>query len=125
MKEFDTLAVAGAGMNAQSARLRLVSENIANADTPGYRRKIAPFEVGGADGMVELGRVRLDQSPLRDLFDPSHPMAGDNGHVAMSNVTLVSEIADAREAQRGFEANMAIFEQARRMYSDALELLKR
>lgn len=125
MNLLETLSLATSGMDAQGQRLRLVSENVANADTPGYRRKIASFEtvLGGSD--VTIGRVSLDQSPLRDRFDPAHPMADDNGVVAMSNVDLMTEIADAREAQRGYEANMSIFDQARRMYTDALDLLKR
>ena len=123
------LSTASSGMSAQSERLRLVSENIANADTPGYRRKLASFkenydaEIGV--NRVEIDRVTLDQSPLRSVYDPSHPLADENGKVEFSNVNLMIEIGDAREAQRSFEANMRIFDQARRMYGGVLDLLRR
>ena len=122
------LTTSSSGMAAQSERLRLVSENIANADTPGYRRKLATFkesydaELGGR--RVEVDRVTLDQSPFRSVYDPTHPLADDNGKVEFSNVNLMVEIADAREAQRSFEANMRIFDQARRMYGGVLDLLR-
>lgn len=123
------LSTASSGMAAQSERLRLVSENIANADTPGYRRKLASFkenydaELGV--NRVDVDRVTLDQSPLRSVYDPSHPLADENGKVEFSNVNLMIEIGDAREAQRSFEANMRIFDQARRMYGGVLDLLRR
>lgn len=125
MAFLETLSLAASGMDAHGSRMRLVSENIANADTPGYRRKITTFETVMGDGGVALGDVSLDRSALAEIYDPSHPMADRNGTVAMSNVDLITEIADARQAQRGYEANMSIFDQARRMYSDALDLLKR
>ena len=124
-----TLAASASGMKAQSARLRHVSENIANADTPGYRRKTVAFQemldAGQRTGTVHTGNVQLDQRDLPKLFDPSHPMADENGHFFGSNVDLVVEIADAREAQRSYEANLKMFEQARQMSSRLLELLRR
>ena len=124
-----TLAASASGMKAQSARLRHVSENIANADTPGYRRKTVAFQemldAGQRTGTVQTGNVQLDQSDLPKLFDPSHPLADENGHFFGSNVDLVVEIADAREAQRSYEANLKMFEQARQMSSRLLELLRR
>lgn len=124
-----TLAASASGMKAQSARLRHVSENIANTDTPGYRRKTIAFheihEAGKAKGTVETGRVQLDQRDLPKVFDPSHPMADESGHYFGSNVDLVVEIADAREAQRSYEANLKMFEQAKQMSSRLLELLRR
>jgi len=124
-----TLAASASGMRAQATRLRHVSENIANADTPGYRRKGTPFqamvEAGRTTGMVEVGRVQLDQRELPKIFDPSHPMADQNGQYDGSNVDLVVEIADAREAQRSYEANLRMFDQARQMSTRLLELLRR
>ncbi len=124
-----TLASAASGMEAQARRLRHVSENIANADTPGYRRKSMTFnevlESGQATGMVEPGRVRLDQRDLPKIYDPSHPLADGTGHYDGSNVDLVVEIADAREAQRSYEANLKMFDQARQMTTRLLELLRR
>ncbi|WP_284165738.1 flagellar basal body rod protein FlgC [Frigidibacter sp. SD6-1] len=124
-----SLAVSASGMEAQAMRLRYVSENLANADTPGYRRKMAPFEAeldgGRATGRVELGQVELDQSDLTRVFDPGSPLADQNGYHDGSNVDMVIEIADAREAQRSYEANLKLFDQARQMSQSLLELLRR
>lgn len=124
-----SLSISASGMTAQSARLRHVSENIANADTPGYRRKLAGFEPvadhGRPTGEVAMGRVTLDRSTLPRVFDPSHPMADEAGYYDGSNVDLVVEIADAREAQRSYEANLKMFDQTRQMASSLLDLLRR
>lgn len=124
-----TMASSVSGMAAQSARLRLATENIANADTPGYRRKIVPFEqvAGGGDGQgsVRTGRVQLDQSELNRVYEPGHPLSGKDGYFDGSNVDLMIEIADSREAQRSYEANLRMFDQARQMTSSLLELLRR
>lgn len=125
----DGLSIATSGMAAQSARMRLVAENIANADTPGYRRKLASFEAvmerGEATGLVEPGRVTLDGRALSRVRDPGHPLAGPDGFYDGSNVDLVTEIADAREAQRSFEANLKMFDQARQMTRALMDLLRR
>ncbi|MBV2359332.1 flagellar basal body rod protein FlgC [Thalassococcus sp. CAU 1522] len=124
----DALAVTSSGLKAQATRLRLVSENIANVDTPGYRRKLAAFELtGDADTVrhVETGRIRLDQSERQVIHDPAHPLAGDDGTYVGSNVDLILEIADAREAQRSYEANLKMFEQTRQMSGALLDLLRR
>ncbi|MEL7343517.1 MAG: flagellar basal body rod protein FlgC [Pseudomonadota bacterium] len=125
----ETMGISASGMTSQSERLRHVSENVANADTPGYRRKIISFETavkdGASTGMVQTGPVKLDQSVLEQVFDPSHPLADDTGHYDGSNVDLVLELADAREAQRSYEANLKLFDQARQMSSRLLELLRR
>jgi flagellar basal-body rod protein FlgC len=124
-----SLAAAAAGMRSQAIRLRHVSENIANADTPGYRRKLVPFqemvEGGLRTGMVETGAVTLDRGELARIFDPAHPLADENGYFDGSNVDLVIEIADAREAQRSYEANLKMFEQARSMTASLIDLLRR
>ena len=119
-----TMGVASSGMQAQAMRLRHASENIANADTPGYQRKTIPFREL-ADGGVEAGRVKLDRRELPQVYDPGHPMADASGFYAGSNVDLVVELADAREAQRSYEANLKIFDQSRQMALGLLELLKR
>lgn len=125
----NSTAISASGMRAQSDRLRFVSENIANADTPGYRRKLTAFEevvgAGRETGQVRTGPVELDQTALDRIHDPSHPMAGADGYYDGSNVNLVIEIADAREAQRSYEANLRMFDQARKMRSNLLELLRR
>ena len=124
-----TLEIASSGMKAQAARMRQVSENLANTDTPGYRRKISSFEqtmqAGTATGAVEMGRTRLDATQLPQVYDPAHPLADDAGYYQGSNVDLMIEIADAREAQRSYEANLKMFEQARKMSGSLLDLLRR
>ena len=130
MSDFlNSLSVSASGLKAQAQRLRHVSENIANADTPGYHRKSVPFEAAfGArsdTGIVQTGRVTLDRSELARIFDPGHPMADESGHYRGSNVNLVIELADAREAQRSYEANLKMFDQARQMSSSLLDLLRR
>lgn len=124
-----TMALSASGMRVQSARLRLLSENIANADTPGYRRKLTEFRTRPASdrehaGEVTTGPVRLDRRDLPKIYDPAHPMADESGHYDGSNVRLLVEIADAREAQRSYEANLKLFDQARKMTTDLLELLR-
>jgi flagellar basal-body rod protein FlgC len=130
MSELETtLAASAAGLATQAARLRLTAENIANVDTPGYRRKVMSFEQSfaspGAGGVVTAGRVRLDQTPPERVLDPGHPLADAEGYYEGSNVNLMIEIADAREAQRSYEANLRMFDQARQMASSVLELLRR
>lgn len=130
MSDFaNALSVSSSGLRAQAARLRHLSENISNADTPGYRRKTISFEAemqpGNGVTKVATGRVRLDKSELERVHDPSHPLADDSGHFDGSNVDLLIELADAREAQRSYEANLKIFEQTRKMSSGLMELLRR
>lgn len=129
MEFFEGAAASASGLKAQAQRLRLVSENIANADTPGYRRKVASFEAamqdGRASGEVTSGKVRLDPREGEVIHDPSHPMADAAGNYVGSNVDLVVEIADAREAQRSYEANLKLFDQARQMAKGLLDLLRR
>ena len=130
MTDFSSgLGVAASGMRAQADRIRHVSENIANADTPGYRRKVVNFEPmrshDAPEGAIQTGRVNLDRRDLPQIFDPGHPMADETGHYQGSNVDLVVEIADAREAQRSYEANLRIFDHIRQMSSSLNDLLRR
>ena len=130
MSEFaKSLSISASGLKAQAARLRHLSENISNADTPGYRRKTVPFraEFDGGQGvsLVEVGRMSLDDRPPARIYDPSHPMADGTGHYEGSNVDLLIELADAREAQRSYEANLKMFEQTRQMSSSLMQLLRR
>ncbi|WP_171233662.1 flagellar basal body rod protein FlgC [Ruegeria sp. HKCCA4812] len=128
MSDFShSLAASASALRAQAARLRHLSENISNADTPGYRRKTVPFETIEKDGqnVVQAGRVKLDRRDLTRIFDPGHPMADASGHYLGSNVDLMIEIADAREAQRSYEANLKMFDQTRQMSSSLMELLRK
>ena len=123
-----TMAASASGMAAQATRVRLTSENIANADTPGFRRKTVSFEETFASGdvrAVRTGPVRLDQAELAEIYEPTNPLAGPDGTYQGSNVNLVLEIADAREANRSYEANLRMFDQARQMASALLDLLRR
>lgn len=125
----DSLAISSSGLRAQATRLRHVSENIANTDTPGYHRKLTHFEaegrIGGTSGAVRTGPVTLDPAVPEQIYDPSHPLADASGHYEGSNVNLMIEIADAREAQRSYEANLKLFDQARQMSRGLMDLLRR
>ena len=127
--QISPLRMAASGMRAQTERLRHTSENIANADTPGYRRKLVAFEeavrFGRTTGEVQAGRMQLDQSALPRIHDPAHPMADQDCYYDGSNVDLVIELADAREAGRSYEANLRMFEQTRQMNGSLLDLLRR
>lgn len=130
MSEFSkTLAVSASAMAAQATRLWHVSENISNADTPGYRRKTVPFQTrmqpGSDVSEVTVGKVQMDRSDLTTVFDPAHPLADEDGRYQGSNVNLLVEIADAREARRSYEANLKMFDQARQMSSSLMELLRK
>ncbi len=129
------MQTAASGMRAESIRLRIVSENLANANstakTPGgtpYQRKTVTFseEIDKATGasMVEPSKFDVDRSPFRTEYDPSHPAADANGFVALPNVTELVEVADMREAERSYEANLAVLGQARAMISKTLDILK-
>ncbi len=124
-----SMTAASSGMDAQATRLRIVSENIANVDTPGFRRKSLSFNNlvsnPGDARAVEAGRVSLDKAELDEVFDPSHPLADAQGYYDGSNVEMVIEIADAREAQRSYEANLRMFDQSRKMLNSLFELLQR
>ena len=120
-----SLSYSASGMEAQAARLRHISENISNADTPGYRRKLVSFQDDLANGEVKTGPVQLDRSQLEQVYDPGNPLSDATGHYDGSNVDLVVEITDAREAQRSYEANLKIFDQARQMTEGLFELLRR
>lgn len=123
------MASASSGMNAQSFRLRVVSENLSNADTHGYQRKLVTFDnamdavTGQAN--VKVDDVTLDRSVGDVLFDPAHPLADGQGYVTLSNVDMMIELADAREAGRSYEANLTTFKQAAEMYSGLINLLRR
>ena len=120
-----SLSYSASGMEAQAARLRHIAENISNADTPGYRRKLVSFHEDFASGEVRTGPVTLDRSQLKQVYDPGNPLADTTGHYDGSNVDLVVEIADAREAQRSYEANLKIFDQARQMTQGLFDLLRK
>lgn len=129
------LAISAAGMDAQTVRLRVIAENLANQDTTGstpgadaYRRKLVTFEnrVDRALGtdIVRAKRIAPDQSPLPQRYDPSHPAADAQGYVRTSNVNSFIEVMDMREAQRSYSANLNVLEATRSMLTRTIGLLK-
>jgi flagellar basal-body rod protein FlgC len=125
----NAMKTAASGMRSQGFRLRVVGENLANVDTPGFQRKTVSFEsefnraTGATD--VRPGPIRLDETEARQNYEPGHPLADARGLVTYSNVNPLIEIADAREAQRSYQTNVSIFDQARRMNGATLDLLRR
>ena len=128
------MAVAASALKAQQSRMRVIAENIANAEstarTPGgtpYRRQIPVFEARNVDGAtgVVLAEVRPDQGEFRMGYDPSHPAANADGYVMRPNVDSLIEAMDMREAQRAYEANLNVIETARSMESRTLDIIKR
>ncbi len=129
------LKVAASGIEAQSRRMLVVSENLANqnstGNTPGadpYTRKTVSFASELDDSLgasiVKIDRVDLDQTPFRLEHDPGHPAADENGYVKMPNVDLMVELADMREANRSYEANLQVVKQARSLINMTLDLLR-
>lgn len=127
----NTFSLAASGMQAQTNRLQMVGENMANADTPGYQRKLVTFQAAynpmsaDAPTRVETGDTILSSAPFDEVYSPYHPLADDRGIVQGSNVNIMTELSDASEAGRTYEANVSMFQQARRMYSAVLDLIKR
>ena len=129
-----TIAIAASGLRAQAGRMRILSENIANADStaqqPGtdpYRRKIPTFR-SEMDRVLEarvvaLGRVRTDPSDFRLKYEPGHPSADASGNVKYPNVNSLIEMTDMREAQRSYEANLNVIGATRRMIQRTLSIL--
>jgi flagellar basal-body rod protein FlgC len=129
------MRVAGSGMDAQSVRLRVISENIANAQSVGgfmgadpYARKTVSFEseVDRASGapLVHVRTIGTDDSPFRTVRDPSSPAADLNGIVKMPNVDVLVELADMREANRSYEANLQVAKQSASLMGMTVALLK-
>lgn len=130
-----SLKIAGSGLEAQSTRLRVVSENIANArttgDTPGadaYRRKTVTFgaELDRASGTTLVGVTKfgVDRAKFVEEYDPGHPAADERGIVKTPNVNLLIEMADMREANRSYDANLQTIRQTRDLITATLDLLK-
>lgn len=132
----NALKISAMGMKAQGTRLRVLSENIANTDTTGqtpgadpYIRQTISFknEMDRAQGvdLVEVDKIGLDRkTPFPVEFMPDHPAADENGYVKKSNVNALVEIMDVREAQRSYEANLGMIEQARGMMMRTIDLLR-
>lgn len=127
--------IAASGLEAQSNRMRVVSENLANFEstgkTPGakpYTRKTVSFdtrldEMLGVN-LVKVDRIGVDKTPYRLEFSPGHPAADANGYVKHPNVNMLVELADMREANRSYEANLQVVKQARELISMTIDMLR-
>jgi flagellar basal-body rod protein FlgC len=129
------IAIASSGMRAESGRMRVISENLANADstatTPGgdpYRRRIVTFRTVFDQELdahvVELGRIAGDQSDFRVKHEPDNPIADAKGDVKYPNVNSLIEMTDLRDAQRSYESNINVISSTRRMLQRTLDILK-
>jgi len=128
------LGISASGMTVQSARLRVVAENIANAgslaETSGgdpYRRKLITFktvfdEMVGAN-VVQVANISYDRSNFGRKHDPNHPAADKDGFVKVPNVKPLIELTDLREAQRSYEANLSVIDVAKRMLQRTIGIL--
>ena len=136
MNDFiSSLRIAASGMHAQNSRMRIIAENIANADSAGktptedpYRRRVPTFEQvldpdSGAQ-LVEMGKVGVDMSDFQSRFEPGHPAADAQGYVQYPNVDTLMESMDMREAQRTYEANLNVITVTRQMLGRTLDILK-
>lgn len=130
-----TMAIAASGLRAQAGRMRIISENIANADStpsqPGadpYRRKIPVFKAeldrNVEARLVELDKTQPDRSDFRLKYEPGHPAADQNGNVKYPNINTLVEMTDMREAQRSYEANINVISATRRMLQRTIDILK-
>ena len=130
-----SIAIAASGLKAQSGRMRVIAENLANADstapTPGgdpYRRKIptfeSPFDQASTRELVALGRIAARRAPFRQEYEPGNPAADASGYVKLPNVNTLVEPMDMREAQRAYEANLNVIGAARRMIQRTLDILR-
>ena len=128
------MGVAAGALKAQQSRMRVIAENIANAQStasaPGgqpYRRQVpvfTPYKTDAGQG-VRVARVEPDRKDFRSVYDPSHPAADDKGYVKLPNVDTLVEALDMKEAQRAYEANLNVIETARAMEQRTLDILKK
>lgn len=129
------LSISAAGLEAQGTRLRVIAENVANADSaaqsPGaepYRRKVVTFsnvldrELGIEQ--VEVKDITQDRSDFGRRLEPGHPAADPQGYIRTPNVNALLEVADMREAQRSYEANLKVIQSARTMLQQTIEILR-
>ena len=126
---FDALDVSGSGLSAERLRMDVTAENLANAQTPGYRRKEVVVQesfdqsLGRAMGVKATGIV-ADQTPNRLVYDPGNPSADARGYVSMPSVNTVTEMVDLISASRGYEANVTAMQTAKTMFTKTLDILR-
>jgi flagellar basal-body rod protein FlgC len=130
-----SLSISGSGLQAQSERIRIVAENLANAQSTGavpgadaFRRKLISFEAEtrGEPGFsrVAIAGISRDPSPFRIEIEPGHPAADMEGRVKYPNVSMLVELADMRDATRAYEANLQTIKQARQLISMTLDMMR-
>ena len=129
-----TQQVAVSALRAQQGRMRIIAENLANADSTSktaggdpYRRQapvFTPAKVAGAQG-VKMSKVMPDQTEFRQEYEPGHPSADAKGYVKLPNVNSLIEALDMRQAQRAYEANLNVIETSRSMQMRTLDLIKK
>jgi flagellar basal-body rod protein FlgC len=130
-----SLKIAASGLKAQSGRMRVIAENLANAEStaraPGedpYRRKVVTFASKFDRELqaqtVQVGKVERDRTEFKSRYEPGHPAADAGGYVKYPNVDSLVETADMREAQRSYEANLNVVTATRRMILKTLEILR-
>jgi len=130
-----SMMIAASGLKAQSGRMRVIAENIANAKSTGnrpgedpYQRKIptfkAEFDRQMRVNVVELGKIHSDKSEFELRYEPGHPAANDEGYVQLPNVNTLVEAVDMREAQRSYEANLNVVDSTRKMMQRTLDILR-
>ncbi len=135
MDLYKSMAVSASGMKAQGTRLKVISENLANAnttaETPGdlpYRRKVVTFQNVLDRQMdvdkVKVGKIDVDKGDFQRRYDPAHPSADADGYVLLPNVNSVIEAMDMREAQRSYEANLSAIDTARQMLTRTIDILR-
>ena len=131
-----TMSIAASGMRLQGERLKVIAENLANAQSVGetpsdlpYRRKILTFrnEFDRAMGtdLVKVKGIDVDQSDFKREHEPGHPAADQDGYVLYPNVQTVIELNDMREASRSYQANLSVIEMTRTMLNQTIQLLRR
>ncbi|MEA2179314.1 MAG: flagellar basal-body rod protein FlgC [Solirubrobacteraceae bacterium] len=139
---FDSLDISASGLIAERTRMDVTSQNLANAQSTGYKRQdvvlrqagggfanvlgqaIGQSTRSGEQRGVEVSEVVTDQAPQRKVYDPGHPDADAQGYVELPNVNAVSEMTDLISASRAYEANVTALNTAKQMFSKTLEILR-
>ncbi len=144
MSLFTSINASSTGLTAQRTRMDVIANNIANVDTPNYRRQLVIFRPKGEEGYmldvpmpnasinighigegVIIDRIKDDlKSPMRLAYMPDHPDADEKGYVHLPNVNVVTEMVDMIDASRAYEANVSSIRAAKSMYTRALDLLR-
>lgn len=134
MRFRDILGLSGSAMRAQSTRMRVIAENVANAETVDngtgapYQRKLTVLQAKLANRTdlrrVEVGRIAVDPTAGQKRHEPGHPRADEFGYVTYSNVNPIVEMSDLRDADRSYRANIQVVDTAKRLFRNAIELMK-